>query len=97
MSTERSVTTDDKTIWINGKVCLGRFSERAAEVFDEAGEKTLYAAKHPDLDEWYRFVRAVAHHHDVTVGSEHTPDWLRKRIVDRATRSMISASDRSAA
>ncbi len=97
MSKETSITTDGKTIWVNGKVCLGRFSERAAEVFDEAAEKTLYAAAHPDLDEWYRFVRAVAHHHDFTVGSEHTPDWLRKRIVDRAIRSMITTSDLSAA
>ncbi len=97
MSIETSVTTDGATVWVNSVICLGRFSERAAEVFDQAGEKTLYAAKHPDLDEWYRFVRAIAHHHGVTVGSEHTPDWLRKRIMDRATRSIIMASELSAA
>ncbi len=97
MSIETSVTTDGATVWVNSVICLGRFSERTVEVFDQAGEKTLYAATHPDLDEWYRFVRAVAHHHGVTVGSEHTPRWLRERILARAARSTIMASDLSAA
>tara|TARA_Y100000310_G_scaffold263083_1_gene273051 strand:+ start:1987 stop:2553 length:567 start_codon:yes stop_codon:yes gene_type:complete len=67
------ITTDGKTVWVNGPdSCLGRFGPAGAEVLEGLAPCLDYTGK-PD---WGSFVRAMLTHHNIRVSEDYKPHWL---------------------
>ena len=58
------VTTDGKTLWVNGPVLLGRFSPLGVDVHVDCQCVAGSCGPEPD---WDRFVELMKEHHDIDV------------------------------
>ncbi len=78
--------SDGRTVWVNSPDgdCIGRFSRFGIDVHrgvkqQMAGEGECLHCTHekPDAEAWRVFQGEVLRHHNVTVGDEHMPEFLR--------------------
>ncbi len=81
------IVSDGRTVWVNGPdgCCLGRFSRFGIDVHKDAagqqqGSQCLDCTHTTPTDmDWARFVLNMMLHHDVVVGDEHRPYFLKER------------------
>lgn len=73
------VSSDGRTVWVNGPFCMARFSSTGWEIMEPAGmgvtdfvETCLVTS--PALD-WEEFVGAVKKHHGVVVDKKFRPEF----------------------
>ena len=65
------ITTDGRTVWVNGPMCLGRFSPRSSEAV-MADLKNLKYRAPPDWETW----RAdMLEQQAIVVSDEYKPGW----------------------
>jgi len=82
-SDEVEITTDGKTVWVNGSgVCLGRFGPRGVDVHRRAEEQLAGLPQCLDcrpVPDWEAFVASMKEHHGVEVDSVFEPEWCQRR------------------
>ena len=66
------ITTDDRTVWINGPNCLARFCPVSGEIFPSEGGSRPLIMTGPY---WRVWVAAVKEHLDIEVPDTYKPNW----------------------
>lgn len=71
------VTTDGRTVWVNGPLCIGRFCPVSAEVLRVDG--TMLYKSPPAWTWWLQMMRWE---HGVMVPDDFKPKWLEEKERD---------------
>lgn len=72
------IASDGEVVWVNEKICVGRFCRMAIDLLVD-GELTFPVAtsKGTTLNDWRLFQQLMRQHFKVTVSDEHMPDFIR--------------------
>jgi len=76
---EYEISSDGKTVWINGPLCVGRFCRFGIDVLDGIRIKMTTPARPvggAKLVDWQVFQTLMLDHYGVEVSNRHAPEFL---------------------
>ncbi len=79
-SSEYEITTDGRTVWVNGPTCLGRMCPVSAEVFDAQSHplvQIVTGKKTPSTKAWCWWVETMLAEHDIAIPDTYKPTWCQ--------------------